>query len=92
MPPGFLSLFTRSLALAPRLELALAHMHSPCVVRLAGFGDRGLHAVAAFSEGLEVLRLGGCAVSDKGLVKVAINCAKLSSLEVTEPSQCAVAP
>lgn len=47
-----------------------------------GFGDLGLKAIAAFSEGLELLRLGGCAVTDAGVEKVCLFCHELRLLEV----------
>ena len=49
-----------------------------------GFRDLGVKSLAAFSVGLEVLRLGGCEVSDDGIEKVALFCSKLKVLELTD--------
>jgi hypothetical protein len=50
----------------------------------SGFGDLGLKAIAAFSEGLQLLRLGGCAVTDAGVEKVCLFCHELRLLEVPD--------
>ena len=49
-----------------------------------GFRDLGVKSLAAFSVGLEELRLGGCEVSDQGIEKVALFCKKLKVLELTD--------
>ena len=51
---------------------------------MEGFGDNGLKALAAFSERLQELRLGGCEVSDDGLEKICLFCNELRLLEVTK--------
>lgn len=49
-----------------------------------GFRDLGIKSLAAFSVGLEELRLGGCEVTDEGIEKVAFFCKKLKVLELTD--------
>ena len=75
----------QEIAVSMRSRLKSLDLH-----QTRGFGDRGLKALAAFCTGLEVLRVGGCAVSDEGIEKVAMFCAKLRVLEVPESS--AVSP
>ena len=68
-----------SLAQAMKSRLKHLDLHGT-----KGFGDLGLKALAAFCEGLEELRLGGCDVTDDGVEKVAKFCPSLRAVELTE--------
>lgn len=76
---GFLSdSALASLAVLMKGRLRLLDLHGT-----DGFTDAGLKAVAAHASEIETLRLGGCAVSDVSLTKVAKYCPKLRALQLT---------